>query len=47
MRNNIEYVEWLEEQIDSLYNTQNDFRYGMLKAFELCLKRYEESEDRE
>ena len=34
------YEEWIKEQIDSLNDTQDDFRYGMLKAFELCLEKY-------
>ena len=42
----MKYIEWLKEQIDSLKNTQDDFRYGMLKAFELCLDKYEESEEK-
>lgn len=40
----MEYVEWLKEQIETLKDTQDDFRYGMLKAFESCLEKYEESE---
>lgn len=43
----MEFVEWLKEQIDSLKDTQDDFRYGMLQAFRMCLEKYEESEDKE
>jgi hypothetical protein len=38
------YIEWLKEQVESLKDTQDYFRYGMLKAFEMCLKKYEEKE---
>ena len=41
------YIEWLKEQIESLKDTQDYFRYGMLKAFEMCLEKYEESENKE
>ena len=41
----MKYIDWLKEQIDSLNDTQDDFRYGMLKAFELCLEKYKESEE--
>jgi hypothetical protein len=40
----MDYVEWLKEQIEELTDTQDDFRYGMLEAFKMCLDKYEESE---
>lgn len=43
----MEFDEWLKEQIDSLNDTQDDYRYGMLQAFEMCLVKYMESEDEE
>lgn len=39
----MEYIEWLKEQIALLNDTQDDFRYGMLQAFEMCLAKHEES----
>lgn len=41
------YIEWLKEQINSLNDTQDDFRYGMLLAFKMCLEKYEGSENEE